>query len=145
MRRLLTYATVLFVAVASTVVTAQQVTNAEQLDAAMKRIVAAMGPANKAIKSGAYADARTQIAALKQALMDAQNLWETNKVEDAIQIGNAAIAGMTAVEEALSASSPSMEAVMAAMKQAQGNCGACHKQFRVQNEDKSYSLKPGTI
>ncbi len=145
MRRLLTYATVLFVALAGTVATAQKVMNPEQLDAAMKRIVAANGAAQKAIKSEAYADARTQVAAVKQALMDAQNFWEMNKKQDAVEIGNAAIAGMTAVEEALSASSPSMEAVMAAMKQATGNCGACHKQYRVQNEDKTYSLKPGTI
>jgi cytochrome c556 len=145
MRRLLTHATILFVALAGTVAMAQQVTNPEQLDAAMKRVVAANGAANKAIKSGAYADARTQIAAVKQALMDAQNFWVMNKKDDAIQIGNAAIAGMTAVEEALSASSPSTEAVMAAMKQATGNCGACHKQYRVQNDDMSYSLRPGAI
>jgi cytochrome c556 len=145
MRRFLTYATVLFVALAGTVATAQKVMSPEQLDPAMKRVAAAQGAMLKAIKSEAYADARTQAATLKQALMDAQNLWEMNKKDDAIQIGNDAIARVTAVEEALAAASPDMQTVMGAFKQVGGTCAACHKQYRVQNDDMTYSIRPGAI
>ena len=144
MRRLLTYATVLFVAMAGTVTVAQKVMNPDQLDATMKRIAAANGAAQKAVKSEAFGDARTQVAIVKQALMDAKNFWEMNKKDDAIQISDDAIAGITAVEEALSGS-PTVENVMAAYKQVFGSCTACHTQYRVQNDDMTYSLRPGSI
>jgi len=145
MRRLLTYATVLFVAMAGTVTVAQKVMNPDQLDATMKRISAANGAAQKAVKSEAFADARTQVGIVKQALMDAKNFWEMNKKDDAIQISDDAITGITAVEEALSAGSPTVENVMAAYKQVFGSCTACHNQYRVQNDDMTYSLRPGAI
>jgi cytochrome c556 len=146
MRRFFTYAIALTVAMVGTVALAQQVSTPEGLDAAMKKIGPAMGATNKAVKSMAYGDAKAQVMVVKQALMDAENFWAANKKDDAVQMSKESIARVTAVEEALSASSPDMETVMAALKQVGGTCGACHKMYRVQDETtKEYSLKPGTI
>jgi len=145
MRRLLTYTTVLLVALAGTVAVAQKVSTPDELDAAMKKIGAAQGATAKAVKSNEYADAKAQIMTVKQTLMDVESFWAGHKKDDAVQMTKDAIARVTAVEEALSATAPDMETVMAAIKQVGGTCGACHKMYRVQNEDKTYSLKPGTI
>jgi len=52
---------------------------------------------------------------------------------------------VTAVEEALSAPAPDQQAVLAALKAVGGTCGACHKTYRVQDENMQYILKPGSI
>ena len=68
MRRFLTYTTAVFVAMAGTVAVAQKVTTPDQLDATMKRVGTAQQATGKAIKSGDFAEARKQVAAVKQAL-----------------------------------------------------------------------------
>jgi len=145
MRRLLTYSTALLVALAGTVAVAQKATNPAELEGAMKRVSAANGATVKAIKSGAFADAKTSVAAVKQALMDAENFWDMNKKADAVKMSQDAIAKVTAVEAAVSAAAPDQQAAFAAFKEVGAACTACHMTYRVQNEDKTYSLKPGTI
>lgn len=145
MRRLLTLSTALLVALATTVAVAQKVTTPEELSATMKKIAAAQGATAKAIKSEAYADAKTQVATVKAALMDAENFWVSNKKDDAVEMSQAAIAKVSAVETALSAGTVDQQAAFAAFKEVGATCAACHKMYRVQNEDKTYSLKPGTI
>lgn len=145
MRRFLTYATALVVALSGATLLAQQVSTPEGLDAAMKRVAPAQGATAKAIKSGAFADARAQVAIVKQALTDAQNFWVVNKKDDAIAMSKDAIAKVTALEAALAGASPSAEAALAAFKEVGGTCGACHKTYRVQNDDMTYSLRPGSV
>ena len=145
MRRLLTTVTAVFVALAGTVAMAQKVTNPTELDAAMKKIAPAMGAANKAIKSGDFAGAKSQIAIVKQTLIDAENFWVMHKKDDAIAMSKDSVAKVTAIEQALSAPTPDTEAVMAAVKVAGGTCGACHKQYREQDANMQYQLKAGTI
>jgi cytochrome c556 len=145
MRRTLIIATAVLVALAGTVAMAQKVTNPMELDAAMKKIAPAMGAANKAIKSGDFAGAKTQIATVKQTLVDAENFWVMHKKDDAIAMSKDAVAKVTALETALSAAAPDTEAVMAAVKVAGGTCGACHKQYREQDANMQYQLKAGTI
>jgi cytochrome c556 len=145
MRRLLTYTTALLVALASTVAVAQKVTSPAELEATMKRIAAAQAGVGKAIKSEAYADAKTQVAAVKAALMDAENFWVTNKKDDAVKLSKDAIGKVTALETLLSGATVDQQAAFAAQKEVGGTCAACHKEYRVQNEDKTYSLKPGVI
>jgi cytochrome c556 len=145
MRRLLTCSTALLVALASTVAVAQKVTTPAELDATMKRVGAAQGGVGKAIKSEAYADAKTAVATVKAALMDAENFWMVNKKDDAIKMSKEAIAKVTAVEAALSAATVDQQAAFAAFKEVGATCAGCHKQYRVQAEDKTYSLAPGAI
>ena len=103
MRRLLTYTTAMLVALAGTVAVAQKATNPGELEAAMKRVSAANAGVGKGIKSEAYADAKTSVAAVKAALMDAENFWVMNKKDDAVKMSKEAIAKVTALETILSA------------------------------------------
>jgi cytochrome c556 len=145
MRRLLTYTTALLVALAGTVAVAQKVTSPAELEATMKKIAAANAGVGKGIKSEAYADAKTSVAAVKAALMDAENFWVVNKKDDAIKMSKDAIAKVTALETVLSAATVDQQAAFAAAKEVGGTCAGCHKQFRVQNEDKTYSIAPGVL
>ena len=116
MRRLFTYTTALLLALTGTVAVAQKATNPAELEAAMKRISAAKATTGKAIKSGAFAEAKTSVAQVKQALMDAENFWVMNKKDDAVKMSKEAIAKVTAVETAVSAATPNQEAALARSK-----------------------------
>jgi cytochrome c556 len=145
MRRILTIATAVLVAVAGSVLVAQKVTTPAELDAAMKKVGPAQGATGKAIQSGDFAAAKAQVTIVKQALMDAENFWVANKKDDAIAMSKDAIAKITALEQAVSAATPDQMAALAALKTAGGTCGACHKTYRVQDENMQYILKPGSV
>ena len=145
MRRILTIATAAMIAVAGTVLVAQKVTSPAELDAAMKKIGPAQGAAGKAIQSGSFADAKAQVAIVKATLMGAQNFWEVNKKDDAIAFSKDSLSKIAAVEAALAAPAPDQQAVLAAFKAVGGTCGACHKTYRVQDENMQYILKPGSL
>jgi cytochrome c556 len=145
MRRILTIATAAMLAVAGTVLVAQKVTTPAELDAAMKKIGPAQGATGKAIQSGDFATAKAQVAIVKQALTDAENFWVVNKKDDAIAMSKDAVAKITALEQAVSAAAPDQMAALAALKTAGGTCGACHKTYRVQDENMQYILKPGSV
>lgn len=145
MRRLLTYTTVVLVALVSTVAVAQKVTNADELDKTMKRIAPAQGATGKAIQSMSWADAKAQVAIVKQALMDSEGFWTANRKDDAVAMLKDSVAKVTAVEQALNAPTPDQQAVLAAFKQVGATCAACHKQYREQDENQLYRLKAGSI
>ena len=54
----------------------------------------------KAIQSMAWADAKAQIAIVKQSLADTESFWAANKKDDAVKMVKDSIAKVTAVEEA---------------------------------------------
>ena len=145
MRRILTIATAAMIAVAGSVLVAQKVTTPAELDAAMKKIAAAQGATGKAINSGNFADAKAQVAIVKQTLTDAENFWVANKKDEAIAFSKDSIAKITALEQAVSAAAPDQQAALAALKATGGTCGACHKTYRVQDENMQYILKPGSV
>lgn len=145
MRRLLTYTTVLFVALATTVALAQKVTSPDELDKTMKRIAPAQGATGKAIQSMSWADAKAQVAVVKQALMDTESFWTANQKDDAVAMLKDSVAKVTVVEQALNAPMPDQQAVLAAFKQVGATCAACHKQYREQDENQQYRLKAGSI
>ena len=103
---------------AAAVVAAQKVTTPEELDKAMKKIAPAQGAANKAIQSMSWADAKAQVAIVKQALMDTEGFWTSHKKDDAVAMLKDSVAKVIAVEQALNAPMPDQQAVLAAYKQA---------------------------
>ena len=109
------------------------------------QVAAANAGVGKGIKSEAYADAKTSAAELKAALTDAENLWVVAKKDDAVKMSKDAIAKVTALETILSAATVDQQAAFAAAKEVGGTCAACHKEYRVQNEDKTYAIKPGVL
>ena len=124
----------------------QKVTTPEEFDKVMKKVGPAMQGAGKAIGSGAFADAKTQLAAMKAALTDASTFWATHKKADAQKMTADAIAKVDALDKAISAPSPDPAAVKTAQGELQGTCRACHTLYRVQDPaTNAYSIKPGTI
>lgn len=144
MRRLVTY-TLAVTALATAVVAAQKVTTTDELDKTMKKIAPAQGAANKAIQSMSWADAKAQVAIVKQALTDTESFWTANKKDDAVAMLKDSVAKVTAVEQALNAPMPDQQAVLAAYKQVGATCTACHKQYRDQDENQQYRIKAGSI
>src|SRR4029079_8141115 len=82
-RRLISY-TFAVTALATAVVAAQKVTTPEELDKTMKKIAPAQAATNKAIQSMAWADAKAQVAIVKQTLTDTESFWTANKKDDAV-------------------------------------------------------------
>jgi len=111
----------------------------------MKKIAPAQAATNKAIQSMAWADAKAQVAIVKQTLMDTESFWTSHKKDDAVAMLKDSIAKVTAVEQALNAPTPDQQAVLAAFKQVGATCGACHKQYREQDANQQYQLKAGSI
>ena len=144
MRRFLTYVLTLAI-VGSAAVLAQKATTPSDLDKAMKKVGPAQGAVNKAIQAMAYADAKAQLAIEKQALLDAENFWVVNKKDDAVKMSKDVLAKIDVLDKALSASSPDNAAVMAAYKEVGGTCAACHKVYRVTDENQQFILKPGSV
>jgi cytochrome c556 len=141
MQRFATCVVAVLVSLGAAVAVAQKATTAEELDKLMKQVGAAQGATGKAIQSAAYADAKKNVATVKQALMDAENFWVVNKKDDAVKMNKDALARLTAVEQALSAAAPDQQAVMASFKQVGATCASCHKQYRAQDENQQYILK----
>src|SRR4030095_5254786 len=80
MRRVTMYTAVVLVALAGAVAIGQEkITTMEEYTKLMKSNAQANGAMNKAIGSGAYADARPQIATLRQNLMTLQGFWAERK------------------------------------------------------------------
>jgi Cytochrome C' len=92
-----------------------------------------------------WADAKAQVAIVKQTLVDSEGFWAANKKSDAVAMLKDSVARVTAVEEALNAPMPDQQAVLAAFKQVGATCTACHKQYREQDENQQYRLKTGSI
>jgi cytochrome c556 len=144
MRRFLTY--VVAVALLGTAaVSAQKATTPADLDAAMKKVAQNGAIVGKSVKSGDFAAAKVAIAAVKAALMDAENFWVINKKDDAVAMSKDAIAKVTATEALISAATPDPVAIAAAQKEQGGACTACHKQYREQDANQQYQLKAGAI
>jgi hypothetical protein len=99
----------------------------------------------KAVKSEAYADAKAQLALVRQVIDDSREFWVTHKKEDAIKANHEVVAKIDAADKLLSASPVEPAAVAAAMKEVGGACLTCHKAYRVRDAENNWILKPGSI
>ena len=122
---------------------AQKVQTPDDLDKAMKKIGAANGAMNKAIKAMAWADAKKQVAVVEETLQDAHNFWVVKKRDDAIKMSTEVLAKVGTVKAALDKPAPDSANVMAAVKDFASSCLGCHKQYREQDENQQFILKPG--
>jgi cytochrome c556 len=131
----------------ATVVLAQddKITTPEALDKVMKKTQPMMRATQKAISSGAYADARTQVATLRQAILDSQQFWVEKKRDDAIKMNQETIDKIDVLDKALSAEKVETAAAMAALKEVGGTCRTCHTKYRAQDAENNYIIKPGSL
>jgi cytochrome c556 len=123
-----------------------KVTTPEDLDKTMKKVGPALQAANKALASGAPAEASKQLAVIKQAIIDSREFWVTHKKDDAIEANKQTVEKIEAVEKMLSAAAPDTQAVQASLKQEVGAaCRQCHEKYRVRDAENNWVLKPGSI
>jgi hypothetical protein len=111
----------------------------------MKSNAQSFGATNKAIASGAFADAKTQLATLRGNFMALQGFWIEKKQDAAIGIVKDGLTKIAALDTLLSATPVDQMAAQAAAKEVQGACGACHKQYREGDNQTGFKFKAGVI
>lgn len=145
MRRFLILVTVLTVAWAGSIGYAQaKLSTVEDFDKCMKAIGAAIGAANKALQSGALADAKAEVAKAKGFMGAVQAFFKDKGKADPESMAKTAVEKLTALETALGGTDAA--AAGAAFKEAGGTCATCHGKLRDQDPTtKAYSFKPGVL
>jgi cytochrome c556 len=144
MRRFVVYAAAVCVAFGSVMVAQQKVSTPEQLDKIMKK-ASAFRQVDKAIQSQNASDAKAQLVIVRQAVEESQSFWITHKKDDAVKLNKESLAKLDALEKVLSSSSFDVATATAAYKEAGGSCRACHSQYRAEDADNQYILKPGSV
>jgi cytochrome c556 len=141
------YAGAILIAWSGAIVMAQtqKVTTPEQLDKVMKSAGTASRNISKMTQSAAYAEAKKELVTLRQAVLDSQSFWIEHKKDDAVKLNKDALEKIDAFDKMLSAPTVDGPASIAAMKEMGQACGACHKQYRAQDADNNYILKPGVL
>ena len=144
MRRFLVCATALMAVLGAVVIAQSKIATDEEYAKLMKANAQANGASNKAIGSGAYADARTQLATLRQNFVMLQGYWTEKKKDDAVGILKDGVSRIDALDKMLSAPTVDQMAAQAAAKEFGGNtCGACHKLYREGDAQAGFRFKPG--
>ena len=146
MRRFLLCASALLAILGAVVLAQGKVTSAEDYAKLMKANAQAAGAMNKAIGSGAFADARTQVATLRTNYMELQAFWSDKKKDDAVGIVKDGLTRLDALDKMLGAATVDQMAAQAAGKEFGGaTCGACHKLYREGDAQSGFKFKDGVL
>ena len=147
MRRYTMYTTVAMVALAGVAALGQaKITTTQEYTALMKSTAQAFGAANKAIGSAAYADARPQLAVLRQNFTTLQGFWSERKKDDAVGFVKDGLTRLDALDKMISAATVDQVAAQAAAKEFAGStCAACHKTYREGDAQTGFRFKPGVF
>jgi cytochrome c556 len=147
MSRFLVWIPVSAIVVVGVVVGAQaKLTTVEEYAKAMKANAQAVGALNKSLASGGFADARTQVAALRQNYMALNVFWTEKKKDDAVAIVKDGLSRLDALDKILAAPTPDAMAAQGAVKEFAGaTCGACHKLYREGDAQSGYRFKAGVL
>lgn len=123
----------------------QKVTTPEQLDKVMKAAGPTMRNMQGAMKASNWADMKKELATQRTAIADSASFWVEHKKDDAVKMNKDSLAKIDALDKLLSSDPVDPAAVAGALKEVGGTCSACHKQYRAQDAENNYILKPGTI
>jgi hypothetical protein len=146
MRRFVIGAAVTLMLGLGTGLLAQGISSPEEYAKVMKSNAQAFGAVNKAVKSAAFADAKGQVATLRTNYMMLQTFWNARKTAtDAQGFVKDGLAGIDALDKALSAATVDPAAAQAAATQIQGTCGGCHKAQREGDAQSGWKFKPGVF
>ncbi|MGH9253828.1 MAG: hypothetical protein ACRD3C_04580 [Vicinamibacterales bacterium] len=146
MRRFIMCSVVLAFAWAGATAVAQSKMSMEDYAKLMKTNAQANGALNKAVGSGAFADARTQVATLRQNFTALQPFWTERKRDDAVAILKDGLSRLDALDKMLGAATVDQTAAAAAAKEFGGNtCGACHKAYREGDNQTGFRFRPGVF
>ena len=145
MRRFLVWVPSLMV-VLGVVIGAQATMTLEDYAKVMKANAQAIGGMNKAIGSGAFADARMQVAVLQKNYTILNGFWASVKKDDAVAIVKDGLTRLEALDKMLGAATVDQMAAQAAAKEFGGNtCGACHKLYREGDATTGFKFKAGVL
>ena len=146
MQRFFLCATALIAVFVPIAIAQTKVTTADEYIKLMKSNAQANGATNKAIGSGAFADARTQVATLRQNFMALQGFWVDKKRDDAVGIVKDGLTRLDALDKMLAAPTVDQMAAQAAAKEFGGaTCAACHKLYREGDAQTGFQFKPGVL
>jgi mono/diheme cytochrome c family protein len=146
MRRFVITATVFTIVGLGAVTIAQtKITTAEEYQKIMKAAVSGFQGANKAVGSGALADAKAQIALARPNFVILNDFWSSGKTADAAGLMKDLMTNLDAADKLLAAPTPDAMAVQASLKMAQQSCGACHKLYREGDQQTGYKIKAGVL
>jgi hypothetical protein len=139
------HAGVALVVLSVAVVGAQKVSTPEELDKCMKGVGKANQGVQKAMTSGAYADVRTQMAAVRQGVLDSQNFWIEHKRDDAVKFNKDALAKIDEFQKLVATDTVDASGAQAALKAVGAACRSCHQVYRTTDADDNFILKPGSL
>ena len=146
MRRFVITATVFTtVGLGALTIAQTKITTFEEYQKVMKAAASGVQGANKAVGSGAFADAKTQLATARENFMTLQAFWSSGKTPDAAGFVKDLLTNVDAADKLLSAPTPDATAVQGALKMAQASCGACHKLYREGDQTTGYKIKAGVL
>jgi cytochrome c556 len=141
------YAAAMLCAWSAAIVGAQapKVTTPEELDKVMKKAGPAMQAVGKAIPANQIAEARTQIAIVRQVVQDSQQFWIEHKKEDALKFNKETLAKLDDFEKLIATDTVDTAAAAASIKAVGAACRQCHQAYRATDADNNFILKPGSI
>ena len=146
MRRFLLCASAVVTVLGAGTLAQMKVTTVDEYAQVMKANAQAMGGANKAIGSGAYADARANVATLRKNFMALEGFWAAKKRDDAVAIVKDGLTRLDTLDKTLGAATVDQAAAQAAAKEFGGaTCGACHKLYREGDQQSGFKFRAGVI
>ena len=145
MQRFVMCAIALMVALGATGFAQMKITTFAEYQKNMQSTAGAFGATRKALASGAFADAKAQLATARQGFLNLQTFWTGQKQEEAMGILKTALTRVDALDKMLSMEAPNQDELLAAAKQVQGACGACHKINREGDRETGYMIRGVTF
>jgi hypothetical protein len=139
------YAGAIVFAWSAVVVGAQKVTTPEELDKVMKGVGKANQTVTKSLSSNAWADVRTQIAVVRQGVLDSQNFWIEHKRDDAVKFNKETLAKIDEFQKLIATDPVDPAKAAASLKAVGASCRRCHQTYRTTDADDNFILKPGSI
>ena len=146
MRRMVMCAAALMVTWLGAVGIAQmEVTTGEDYTKVMQSTAQAFGAARSALPASAFSDAKARLATAREGFVALERFWTGKKRDDAIGIVRGVLTQIDALDKLLAVETPSRADTLAAAKQIQGACAACHKLYREGDRQTGFRFRAGVL
>ncbi len=146
MRRMVMCATALMAIWLGAIGIAQmKVTTGEDYAKVMRSTAQAFGAARSALPASAFSDAKAQLATAREGFVALEGFWTDKKRDDAIGIVRGVLTQIDTLDQLLAMETPSRADTLAAAKQIQGACAACHKLYREGDNQAGFRFRAGVL